>query len=114
MTTKLLAPFAFLALSATALLAPGPAAAGCHCGATVYTTQPATGTWGLGADCTAAHNDLINNLDSLILCEDGPCNIQFVQKTACFFETMKGMWREDGVYNYRCFFCFVPPDPGGQ
>ena|SRR6185295_9720786 len=106
-------PLALLAcLAAIALLAPSPAEAGCRCAVAVHTTQPSTGTWGLGSDCTAAHNDLINNLDGLIDCGDEvECSVTFVQKTACFFDTMKGMWREDGVYNYRCIVCFGPFEP---
>lgn len=98
-------------LSAAALLlTPSEAQAGCFCGSTVYTTEPTTGTWGLGADCAAARSDLINQLNAAIHCVDGTCSVQLEIKTECYFEPMKGMYREDGVYHYTCLHCF-DPDP---
>jgi hypothetical protein len=34
------------------------------------------------------------------------CSVQFVQKTACFFDTAQQLWREDGVYRYKCLYNF--------
>ncbi len=113
MKRKNLLLFAFGLATTIAVVVPHQAAAGCHCALPVYTTEPTTGIWGLGSDCTAAHNDLIATLNSLIDCEESPCSITFVQKTACF-EKAPGMWREDGVYEYRCIVCIERDPPPGN
>lgn len=84
---------------------PKPAAAICICES--YTDFTTANNWGKGADCTAAHNQLLSLVNQEAHADCGgitaTCLGTLVIMTECHWNGM--MWQEDGYRNYSCKVC---------
>lgn len=66
--------------------------------------------WGMGSSCTAAHNDLLAQVNQEASADCGgvtkTCFGALVVTTSCHYED--GMYVEDGYKEYSCKVCEIP------
>lgn len=107
-----------IALMVAGILASQPATAGCRCPAAAP-FQTTNFQWGFGADCTAAHNDMVakNQAEAESLCEFGVCAFGAVTITwPCEPSSMpghEGQMQKDGTIDFKCLACWEGPGGGG-
>jgi hypothetical protein len=92
-------------LSSAFTLTPTPAEAYLLCDNTLHYAN----SWGVGADCGQAIDDLYANASALVYCPYGTCMESF-QFGNCWWNDMKGMYQVDGRIVYQCYEPCVPHD----
>lgn len=90
-------------LTVLTLLSPTPSFATHDCSCPGVLAKETDPVWGMGSDCTEAHNNAVSNAWALVSCNTAVCDSEVVVVSEC--QLYEGQYRVDVKIRYACEIC---------